>query len=227
MRLFKIVFYWIGVILIMTLLYRSLLGSTFNALFLSVLLMPGALFMTWGIGHCRRQNGWKRWLHAFYVLVVALYLEWMALVLAYWLLFEYQISSIPKVMVNPIFLMLYMICFALLQERLFPAKTRAKPAVNLFTITSERRKIQINLEELRYIESKNEQIYFHLQDQTLPSRERISQVQGRLPDNFLRVHRSFIVNTRKVTQSTSQALWIGEQEIPVSRKYRGAVELSM
>ena len=44
-----------------------------------------------------------------------------------------------------------------------------------------------------------------------------------LPDGFLRIHRSFIVNRSKISTFSREYVIIGEKELPISRSYKQEV----
>jgi len=175
----------------------------------------------------RTKSPW-RWLHLFYLLLFTLYVEWVAMILAYWLVFQRYIEALPEVLVNPLFLWLYMLFFTLVEDRLFREKKEIVEIRDIepiwFEIVSERKRQQINLRELLYVESANEQIDFHLLEKTLPSKERISQLAERLPEEFLRIHRSYIVNTKFIDAYNIGSISIKGAELPISRKYKDIVE---
>ncbi len=207
----------------MSFIYQSLLGSFQAAMVLATMLLPGAALMSIGLGYWQRSRSGWRWLHLFYLLLFSLYLEWMAMVGAYRLIFEMNFEAMPTVLVNPFFLWLYMLTFAFAEEKLFRTKVipeNAELGPLWFEITSERKKMKIDLHKLYYIESRNEQTFFHFEDQVLPSRERIGQVEERLPDFFLRVHRSFIVNPKLAESMAKDQVQTLGAEVPVSRSYR-------
>ncbi len=210
----------------MSFIYQSLLGSFYSASILAVLLLPGAALMSFGIQYWRNRKGGWRWLHLFYILLFALYLEWVAMVIAYWLLFELKLEALPKVLVNPVFLWFYMLFFAFAEERLFREKQAGleEHGPLWFDIVSDRKQMRIDLHKLIYIESKNEQCYFHFEDKVLVSRDRISKLSERLPEGFMRIHRSFIVNLDQVQTIHSEELKTAKGELPVSRTYRPALE---
>lgn len=57
--------------------------------------------------------------------------------------------------------------------------------------------------------------------------EKLDQLAGQLPDYFIRVHQSFLVNSRRVTgldRTTWELLLDAGNRIPVSRAYRRAVD---
>lgn len=212
----------------MTIIYSSLLGGFSAALTLATLLLPGAAIMSYGWHYLHRTKSPWRWLHLFYLLLFTLYVEWLAMILAYWLVFQMNIETLPEVLVNPLFLWLYMLFFTLVEDRLFREKKAVIEARDIepiwFEIISERKRQQINLRELLYVESANEQIDFHLMEKTLPSKVRISQLAERLPEEFLRIHRSFIVNIKLIDAYNSGSISIKGEELPISRKYKENVE---
>jgi hypothetical protein len=224
--------FWILSVLIMTLIYQSLLGSFAGSLTLATLLLPGAAVMSFGFKQWRKNSkGLWRWIHLFYILLFSLYVEWVAMVVAYWLIFELQINAVPEVLVNPIFLWLYMLFFAMAEDRLVQGKRKVPIAdVNQprwFELISERKKVKIDLNKLQFVESKNEQTFFYLENIPLQSRERIGQIAERLPNDFLRVHRSFIVNPALALAIDSNHIEMKAGEIPVSRAYKKTVNSLM
>lgn len=52
------------------------------------------------------------------------------------------------------------------------------------------------------------------------SKEKISHLEKELPESFIRIHRSFIVNREKVSSFNREEVILGEIELPISRSYR-------
>lgn len=94
-------------------------------------------------------------------------------------------------------------------------------------LKSEYKILRINLESIRYIESMREYIRIHLENEpavmTLMSLKKMEEF---LPSkNFMRVHRSFIVNTDKImTVERNRIVFDGKTYIPVSEPYRDAFQ---
>jgi DNA-binding LytR/AlgR family response regulator len=44
-----------------------------------------------------------------------------------------------------------------------------------------------------------------------------------LPDHFIRIHRSFIVNSTKISSYSREHVRVGEKELPISRTYKKEV----
>ena len=59
------------------------------------------------------------------------------------------------------------------------------------------------------------------------TKEKISELQERLPDSFLRIHRSIIVNRDKIQSFNRELIVVKEVELPLSRKYKEEVMLTL
>ena len=90
-------------------------------------------------------------------------------------------------------------------------------------VNSNRKFIKVPFSEVLYVESLKDYLRISLPDKQIVTKEKISQFQQKLPENFLRIHRSFIVNTKKVTAFTLHDVEIKEKEIPIGISYRKEV----
>jgi DNA-binding LytR/AlgR family response regulator len=101
---------------------------------------------------------------------------------------------------------------------------QARLEVGYFTVRSNRQTTKIRFEDVIYIESLADYIRIHHEGgEPITSKEKISHIEQVLPDHFLRIHRSFIVNTRKITSYSREQVNMGELELPISRTYRREV----
>ncbi|MFT5213990.1 MAG: two-component system LytT family response regulator [Polaribacter sp.] len=88
-------------------------------------------------------------------------------------------------------------------------------------VRSDRKMIKINFDEIRYVESLSDYIKIHSVDKTITTRETIGNIETKLPaKNFLRIHRSYIVNLKKINSYTNEFVEIGKNAIPISRTYK-------
>ena len=84
--------------------------------------------------------------------------------------------------------------------------------------------VKVILQYIKYVESIKDYLKIHTTTETLVIKERISHFIEQLPsDQFLRVHRSYIVNKDQVTAFTQQDIEIGDIEIPIGGKYKDHV----
>nr|WP_320022873.1 LytTR family DNA-binding domain-containing protein [uncultured Draconibacterium sp.] len=104
-----------------------------------------------------------------------------------------------------------------------PARIEPEKSESIF-VRSDRKMIKINFPEILYIESLADYIKIHLVDKTVVTRETISSIEAKLSQqDFLRVHRSFIVAVNAINSFTSEIIEIGKKQIPVSRSYKDVV----
>lgn len=82
--------------------------------------------------------------------------------------------------------------------------------------------VKIALSEILYFETMDDYIKIHLKDKkpilTLLSMKKMLE---RLPKNqFVRVHRSYIVPIEKISSVRGKSLFLGAQEIPIGESYK-------
>jgi len=87
-------------------------------------------------------------------------------------------------------------------------------------VQSNKKNIKIFFDNINYIESIKDYVRIHLQDSTLMLKHGITAFEDKLDARFIRVHRSFIVNTQKITAFTKQDIEIGKIEIPIGDYYK-------
>jgi two-component system, LytTR family, response regulator len=102
------------------------------------------------------------------------------------------------------------------------AKTMAKKDDFLFIKTSH--KIQkIFYSDILYLEGLKDYTKIHLVDSKKPfvTLQSLKYFESRLPnDEFIRIHRSYIISLRKVDTVSRKAVLLGETELPCSEHYR-------
>lgn len=82
---------------------------------------------------------------------------------------------------------------------------------------------RIKVSEIRYLESYGDHVHLHVGSETKITREPLYSVLDRLPDTFVRTHRSYAINTSYCRAFTREEAEIGGESIPISRTYRDDV----
>src|SRR5258706_9118269 len=82
-------------------------------------------------------------------------------------------------------------------------------------VKSEKKNVKILLKEILFIESLKDYIKIHLPNKIVVTQLQISVIEQRLPDSFLRIHRSFIIAKDKITAYTQHDFEIGNHQIPI------------
>jgi DNA-binding LytR/AlgR family response regulator len=90
---------------------------------------------------------------------------------------------------------------------------------------ADRKMVKVFIEDITHIESLKDYVKIYSGGQPLITKQTIMAVEEMLPaDEFLRVHRSFIVSFNKITSFTPHAVFIGKEEIPIGPLYRSEVQ---
>ena len=80
---------------------------------------------------------------------------------------------------------------------------------------------KIQLEEILFIESLDNYIRVHTTGNSLICYEKLSGIEQKLPaGDFIRIHRSYIINLNKVDVFTSSYIEIGEYNFTIGRNYK-------
>ncbi len=104
-----------------------------------------------------------------------------------------------------------------IQTGIMPARNQ-----NIFLyLKVERKMVKVDVKDILWIESQKDYIKVVLTDRELISKQKISILEELLPeDEFLRIHRSFIISMNKIESFNSSKIEIGAKELPIGRNYK-------
>lgn len=99
-----------------------------------------------------------------------------------------------------------------------------KPLVseNDFTfVRVDRKNTKVLFDEIKYVEGLRDYLKIHTTSQTLVTKETMTAFVDLLPkEDFLRIHRSYLVSVRHITAFTNHDIEIGEIELPIGASFR-------
>jgi DNA-binding LytR/AlgR family response regulator len=103
-----------------------------------------------------------------------------------------------------------------------PAKETNKDSVeNDFYINIDRRLIKIDLPTIYLIEAKGDYINIKTEDKNYVVHSTLKKIEEKLPESlFLKVHRSYIINLKKIIDIEDNSVLINKDVVPVSRSKR-------
>ena len=94
-------------------------------------------------------------------------------------------------------------------------------SVNDLYVNIDRRLIKIDIPLIKYIEARGDYIFISMDDKNYTVHSTMKKIEDKLPNNiFLKVHRSFIINIKKIVDIEDNSVLIGKNVIPVSRANR-------
>lgn len=102
-----------------------------------------------------------------------------------------------------------------------PIDLERTSGVDSIYIRIDRRQVRIVLDEILYIESSKDYIKIFTQDKMHLSRQTISSIEALINKNeFVRIHRSFIVPINKIKSYTHELVEINKKELPIGKFYQ-------
>lgn len=100
------------------------------------------------------------------------------------------------------------------------AQTDDEPQNHLF-VNIDRRLVKIDIPSISIIEAKGDYIYIRTSEKNYTVHSTLKKIEDKLPNTiFLKVHRSYIINTKKIIDIEDNSVLIEKEVIPVSRSNR-------
>lgn len=235
--------YWIIVVIVLSVIFGRSWGSNIAAFFFVTMLLPVVLGTSYFFNYFivpryfLTHKHLKFTLYTFYLIVVSLYLETLVLLFSFIYFSNYSINNmgpnahatmlLAMVMYLLVFLGSFLLFASQIKENqqiinsLISEKEKRK--VHFLEVMSNRKQMKIPFENITYIESLGDYVIIHSSGKEIKSKEKISNLESRLPDIFIRIHRSFIVNKNKVTSVSTKVVVIDEKQLNIGRSYKNSV----
>ncbi|MBG6129605.1 DNA-binding LytR/AlgR family response regulator [Aquimarina sp. EL_43] len=88
-------------------------------------------------------------------------------------------------------------------------------------VKGDKKMHQIQLDSILYLESLGSYVKIHLENETITSLDRLTNFENTLPENqFLRIHRSYIIALKKIQTIEGNRLKITGIDIPIGNVYK-------
>lgn len=107
-------------------------------------------------------------------------------------------------------------------ENNFNGNSRINNLTDAFiSLRADRKNLKVPLNDIVYIESLKDYIKVITVNKTIITKQSMSSIEEMLPkENFIRIHRSYIVALNKIESYTNELIGIAKQELPISRMYK-------
>lgn len=239
--------YWVLVVLVLTLIFGLSWGSNTAAFFFVCMLLPIVLGTSYFFNYVLvpkyylKKKYTKFAFYTFCMAVISIYLEMLVLVISYVYLVNLSYRELSPnatdivLLAVILYLLIIMGSFLLMVnqinenrrviQQLLEDKKRMKKS--FLEIISNRKITKIPYEDIVYIESLSDYIKVITLTDQIVSKEKISKLSARLPEIFLRIHRSFIINTEKIKSISYDEVVVEGLPLTIGRSYRKAVKESL
>ena len=115
-----------------------------------------------------------------------------------------------------------------LQERLsVPAAAPAAETDDTLFLKTDYRIVKVNIPDIRYVEAMSEYLKVWIEGETKPIITLLSmkKMEERLPDNFMRIHRSYIINLDKIQEvNKNRVIMDADTYLPIGDLYKEAFQ---
>ena len=228
-RILITVAYWSASVLMISLMLISLGYCFSDAMFVSMSFVPGCLVLRWLLPLVSFSNLTKGIFNLIFVLLAVILTDMLLVIWCHIMMNGLQASfysGFPTLLVNPAFLSLIMIVLTggdYVLSRYLKSCFQNEP--HPVTFTSDYRKVTLDLSEILYVESRDTEVWVCATDgRKYRNKTGITQWENLLGEDFIRVHRSFVVRKESIQDTLSDSLTLADgTSIPVSRKYREIV----
>ena len=93
---------------------------------------------------------------------------------------------------------------------------------NEIFVKSDLKFVKINFGEILYVEAMADYVIIHVPTGRHIIHSTMKGIDKKLyQENFVRVHRSYIVNTKKINSVDNHTIYIGDKSIPIGASYKG------
>lgn len=221
MKRFLPIAWWLAATVTIALVLVSLGYPFADALLLGVSFLPGILTARYFVPQLSFRERRQGIFDAVYLTLAILCIEYLTLMLASRYLLDTGVGEMPGLLLNSVFLLLVPGAFVTPEIMLENHIAARCPYDSTLTFVSDRRKVTLDPADILYVESNDSEVWIHtLSGEAYRTKTRISQWESQLDRRFLRIHRSYIVNTTHVGEYHPTRVTIGSQEIEISRKYK-------
>jgi hypothetical protein len=216
--------YWMLAVIIIAVILLSLGYPFALGLLMGSLFLPGTFLVKYLLPKVLKEEGRKRIANAIFLFIAVAVTEFLLIVSVHIWISDQAYPSIAGVLVNPMFVAVVITLLCLGDWFLSKYISSILPEDKTITFISDRHKVSILPSEILYVESNDREVSIYAtENRTYRNKTGISQWESILGDDFIRIHRSYVVNREAITFIDKEYVYIGDSQLPISRKYYKSV----
>jgi hypothetical protein len=235
------------VVLVLTLVFGRSWGNNTAAFFFISMLLPiiigTSFFFNYVLvpKYLLKKRYVKFTLYSLYTAIISLYLEMIVLMFSFIYIANFNLHNLGPNASDTILLavILYLLVFVgvlvlmvrqirenrqVIQQLLAEKDQMQDPFLE---IMSNRKTVRIPYSDIVFIESLSDHIQINTNKDIITSKEKISNMSSCLPDVFIRIHRSFIINKLKISSLSYDKVVVEDVCLNIGRSYRKEVKDSL
>jgi hypothetical protein len=230
-RVLKILYWLLAIMLIATIV--TSLGYRFGeAVLIGTMFVPGSVVAKYFYQSVSFSDR-KSIISSVFVTVGIIVMELLLLFLGHFFIevlnnggWDYSFRmEFPKVLMNPVFitiLVLVLSVFNIHWEKWL--RVKFPESAGRITFLSDRHNVTLSVKDILYVESNDTITMIVTCDGShYRNKTPISRWESILSPDFIRIHRSYLVQKDEIKSVDGDLLHVGDIELPVSKKYKSSV----
>lgn len=97
---------------------------------------------------------------------------------------------------------------------------KSDPGYPFIFVRSDKKIEKLSFDDILFMESSGNYINIHTKSKEVVAYLTLKGIEGQLPDNFVKVHQSFLVNFMLIDAVEGNMIKIKNKEVPISRQYK-------
>ena len=228
-----LIIYWIIALTSVAAILISLDYSFGKALFLSTLYLPAAVAAKFFSAQIKWDGSAASIRNGIFLFCSIAVFQFLLVMIGHLILNHmdpqgrmYYDIDIANIMVNPVF-GAAMILLLIGGEFFVSRKYKDVKEDSRISFTSDRHKVILDRNEIIYAESNDSEVWIYATEgRRFRNKTGITQWGNVLGEDFIRVHRSYLVRKTAITSIAKEMITLSDgTEIPVSRKYRDELSI--
>lgn len=237
---YRQVIFWVVVFLFLNLLFGLKWSNYLDSFYFTCMLLPVAIVTSYYFNlflvprYLQTKKYFSFILYTFYTIVISVFLSGLIAMAAFVFLSDFNWNRMSPlagdVLQLGVIIYFVAILFSFIRVYRSNFKSAAKIAtlqeanqknlLQTITVRSNRELVSILIDNILYVESLADYVKINTTTGTVITKEKISALEKILPEWFIRIHRSYLVNKNKIEAYGYDYVKILDQELPVGRKYK-------
>lgn len=240
MRPGRHILFWILAGIVLVIGFGSTYGDYVKSFYFVTFLLPVAMATSYFFNYflvpryLLNRDYVRFTLYTVYTIVISFFLEMVVIFFSFIVIANFHYGELDPIMTNifilgfTVYLIVLIKAFFLLFRRVKNNEFKMQQLIDekealkteFLIVRADRANHQVKLDDILYLESLSDYVKIHTKEQILTTREIISAFEESLPETFIRIHRSFIINQDHVGQFNTTSVKLNETELPISRTYK-------
>ncbi|OEJ99733.1 LytR/AlgR family response regulator transcription factor [Roseivirga misakiensis] len=234
------IIFWILIFVFLNLVFGSKWGDYSNSFYYTSMLMPVALATSYFFNlflvpkYLSKGQHFKFGLYTVYTIIVSVFLSAVVSIISFIILADLNWNDMNPVVADlfqlGIIIYFVAILFSFIHVYSSDKKNRTelhileadneKNLQKTISVRSNRKTISINISEIIYIESLADYVKVHTENEVVVTKEKISNLAYTLPNWFVRIHRSFLIDQNRLNSYGHDYVEVNSTKLPLGRKYK-------